>query len=131
NSNVRLDYHYSDPDPLEGVSYYRLRQTDFDGQVEYSRIITIKSHYEVPVLSVYPNPARTGEPLQLRLDNSKEKDVILYVGDMSGGSVFSGVVDVSSRVDLHDIVPIYLSRGTYVLRLVLRGALFAQKLIVY
>lgn len=131
NSNVKLDYHYSDPDPLEGVSYYRLRQTDFDGQVEYSRIITIKSHYEVPVLSVYPNPARTGEPIHLRLDYSKEKDVMLNVVDMSGRTLFSGVVDLSNRVDLHDIVPNHLARGTYVLRFMLRGALFTHKLIVY
>ncbi|MDV3310007.1 MAG: T9SS type A sorting domain-containing protein [Cyclobacteriaceae bacterium] len=131
NSNVKLHYRYSDLNPLDGVSYYRLKQTDFDGQVIYSRTITIKSHFEEPVLSVYPNPARSGEPVYVRLDYSKEKDVMLSVADMSGRTLFSGVVDLSSTVELNDIVRANLSPGTYVLRFMLRGALFTQKIIVY
>lgn len=130
-SNVPLHYRYSDDDPLDGVSYYRLKQTDFDGQVSYSKYITIKSHFEDPVLSVYPNPARSGEPLYVRLDYSKEKDVMLNVTDMSGRTLFSGIVDLSETVDLHDIVAVDLSRGTYLLRFMLRGTLFTRKIIVY
>jgi hypothetical protein len=131
NSNVKLHYQYSDRDPLDNVSYYRLKQTDFNGQVSYSKIITIKSEFEEPVLSVYPNPARGGEPVYVRLDYSKEKDVMLNVTDMSGRMLFSGIVDLSNTVDLNDIVQTNWSRGTYILRFVLRGALFTQKIVVY
>ncbi|SEI52232.1 Por secretion system C-terminal sorting domain-containing protein [Dyadobacter koreensis] len=38
-------------------SYYRLKQLDWDGKSEYSRIITVKQ--DKNNLSVYPNPANT------------------------------------------------------------------------
>jgi hypothetical protein len=130
-SKVKLNYRFADHNPLEGVSYYRLKQTDFDGKATYSKIIIIQSHFEEPVLSVYPNPALSGEPIHIRLDYSKGKDVMLNVMDMSGQTLFSGVVDLSQSIDLYDIVPQHLSRGAYLLRFMLRGALFTRKIIVY
>jgi hypothetical protein len=35
NSNQRLNYEYIDDYPYHGISYYRLKQTDFDGKFEY------------------------------------------------------------------------------------------------
>ncbi len=35
NSNYTLNYSFTDEFPAEGVSYYRLKQTDFDGKFEY------------------------------------------------------------------------------------------------
>ncbi|HSV76459.1 MAG TPA: hypothetical protein VLH37_05450 [Bacteroidales bacterium] len=35
NSNKPLSYSFTDSQPLEGISYYRLKQTDFDGKYEY------------------------------------------------------------------------------------------------
>jgi len=38
NSNIELSYSYQDKNPYYGVSYYRLKQTDFDGSVSYSSV---------------------------------------------------------------------------------------------
>ncbi len=38
NSNSQLDYTYFDNSPYLGISYYRLKQTDFDGLFAYSGI---------------------------------------------------------------------------------------------
>jgi hypothetical protein len=35
NSNSILTYHFSDENPITETSYYRLKQTDFDGKFEY------------------------------------------------------------------------------------------------
>jgi hypothetical protein len=37
-TNIIHEYGFLDPEPLKGLSYYRLRQVDFDGQFEYSTI---------------------------------------------------------------------------------------------
>ncbi|MCL2328329.1 MAG: hypothetical protein FWC39_07425 [Bacteroidetes bacterium] len=37
-STVTINYGYADKNPLNGISYYRLKQTDFDGQYSYSSI---------------------------------------------------------------------------------------------
>ena len=48
NGTVSQTRHYAleDKSPVAGINYYRLRQTDFDGKTEYSRIISV--HIEDP-----------------------------------------------------------------------------------
>jgi hypothetical protein len=38
HSNTLLEYLYTDASPLKGNSYYRLKQTDFDGETSFSEI---------------------------------------------------------------------------------------------
>lgn len=59
NSSISLDYFFIDDTPLNGVSYYRLKQTDFDGKFSYSKIVDsdCKTNSE-SYTSIYPNPAK-------------------------------------------------------------------------
>jgi hypothetical protein len=41
NHNNRLDYSYTDESPIPGISYYRLTQTDYDGNYEIFNPISI------------------------------------------------------------------------------------------
>ena len=41
-TNESLKYSYSDRFPLQGLSYYRFRQIDYDGKWEYSDIVVVK-----------------------------------------------------------------------------------------
>ena len=41
NNNTQMDYKIIDPNPLIGISYYRLKQTDYDGQSEAFHPISI------------------------------------------------------------------------------------------
>ena len=57
NSSQTLTYNTIDKNPYSGLSYYRLKQTDYDGQFEYSNIRSVK--IEKPLSSkieIYPNP---------------------------------------------------------------------------
>lgn len=45
NSSIPLSYSFNDTRPLDGVAYYRLKQTDFDGKFEYFRPIAV--HYDL------------------------------------------------------------------------------------
>jgi len=58
NSTQTLQYTFKDNTPDEGVQYYRLKQTDFDGTFTYS--IAIAINFEGSAnghsISVYPNP---------------------------------------------------------------------------
>ncbi|HEX4958092.1 MAG TPA: T9SS type A sorting domain-containing protein [Lacibacter sp.] len=52
-------YSYDDMgDPKDGVTYYRLRQVDLDGNANFSDIRSIRSNSKSLTVSVYPNPSR-------------------------------------------------------------------------
>lgn len=57
NSAIPLKYSAEDKFPYSGHTYYRLMQTDFDGQFEYSPIAKIISDH-LGRLTVFPNPAK-------------------------------------------------------------------------
>jgi hypothetical protein len=42
NSFNPVNYQYTDNDPIDGISYYRLKQVDLDGNFSYSRTLTIQ-----------------------------------------------------------------------------------------
>lgn len=55
NNNGTLSYEYTDEQPLTR-SYYRLQQTDLDGKISYSNIVTL-SLQQTMAVTAYPNPA--------------------------------------------------------------------------
>jgi hypothetical protein len=57
---LETHYLYPDRDPLPDQSYYRIRQTDFDGSQTRSRIVSVQrsSTTHHPSLSVFPNPVQ-------------------------------------------------------------------------
>ncbi|MCW3083466.1 MAG: hypothetical protein JWP12_832 [Bacteroidetes bacterium] len=60
STNVH-QYTYADQHPLSGLSYYRLKQTDFDGNFKY--FTTLSVNYTAPdpgYYYVYPNPSGNG-----------------------------------------------------------------------
>lgn len=57
NSYQKLDYSYIDQDPMSGINYYKLKQTDIDGQYTYSKIQHV-SFSKDNIAGLYPNPAR-------------------------------------------------------------------------
>ena len=60
-------YQFIDNTPLSGVSYYRLRQTDFNGESEYSELrkVTFSQPEADYQFKVYPNPVASGETVKL------------------------------------------------------------------
>lgn len=66
NSHVPVDYSALDPEPLFGLVYYRLRQTDADGSSSVSAIKAVE--WKAPsILVIHPNPAGGS---QVRLNGS-------------------------------------------------------------
>jgi hypothetical protein len=72
NSTVELDYAWRDKSPLNGFSYYRLKQTDFDGAYSYSSIKSV-TFDGVSDFKVYPNPVQQGASINVKeLDSHYE-----------------------------------------------------------
>lgn len=52
----RRQYTFTDPMPLSGANYYRLRMVDRDGTYEYSKVEDVVVHSDQPTMLVGPNP---------------------------------------------------------------------------
>jgi hypothetical protein len=88
NSNTRIDYAFSDNNPLSGTSYYRLKQTDFNGRSEtFSPVAVIcGGYFDGQGISYYPNPF-TSE-IQADLNMVDFENAVIRVYDMLGNMVF-------------------------------------------
>lgn len=58
NSQTVKNYQLMDGNNYEGISYYRLKQTDIDGRVSYSNTVAVKGFTNNIGIVPYPNPAR-------------------------------------------------------------------------
>jgi hypothetical protein len=77
--NVRTDYETTDGLPFSGVSYYRLKQTDYDKQYSYSQVRRVELNNEFH-LKVYPNPSNgtftVSTGFEIGLDNIRLTNMV-------------------------------------------------------
>ena len=117
NSTVLLSYATQDLHPLNGVSYYRLKQTDFDGAFEYSdlRVVILGADDE---MLVFPNPSSTG---LINFQNPVDiGELAIYSSE--GKLVFKEMVGNTLQVKLNP--------GVYLVRYEVAGLLKTKKIVI-
>lgn len=84
NSSVQNHYSIIDANPFERVTYYRLRQIDFDGSIKYSNAIAIvNSNWTgFAVLNLFPNPS--DGLVNAEVYSSGEQNFVVQIRDISG-----------------------------------------------
>jgi hypothetical protein len=81
-------YSFKDVSPLNGTSYYRIKQTDRDGKFSYSDVIRITAGDAVAKgLRIFPNPVAAKLPLTLENGNWANKKVTVTIYNAIGGIV--------------------------------------------
>jgi hypothetical protein len=70
-------YTYNDEAPLKGINYYRIKQVDHDGKVNYSQIRSVMFLNKDVDVMVWPNPA--SESLVIDLGIHEEEGTIKIV----------------------------------------------------
>jgi len=75
-------YSYTDETPFDGISYYRLSQTDHDGTNKQSGIVAVRGVFQIEHLSVQPNPVNGTGKLVF---NSGSRGIYnLFIYDLTG-----------------------------------------------
>lgn len=128
NTTTVSHYSFNTGSYQAGNNYYRLKQIDLDGRVEYSRIVTIAITDATTGITLAPNPA-TGKVI-LRLDKPYSKPVTVVITDASGRQAKQQTIQPGNAIST-----IYLNgltQGIYWLTIKdQQGArLFQEKLIV-
>lgn len=127
NSSQLINYKKTDSSPLEGLSYYRLKQVDFDGKYSFSSIKAIDSkNFQATELALFPNPIR-GNTVTLK----SNRDIIngtLTITSIDGTLVYQENNVLGREVEI--TIP-NLSQGTYLVEVKEPIALSKIKLVKY
>jgi len=84
DSKVKIEYKYKDEEISDGKIYYRLRQVDFDGDFEYSEVVSVGGQSLNNQLELYPNPANDFINLRGNIINQNLEDVQLILYTVEG-----------------------------------------------
>lgn len=111
NSTELLNYASVDEHPYVGTSYYRLKQTDYDGKFSYSAIkdVTVNTQTE---LLIYPNPAQ--EIITLNGNESELNGMRIY--DLLGKDVTNRIREIKKQSNLLTLDLKNLSSGWYYIK---------------
>ena len=74
-SNEVLSYSYTDNMPYEGLNYYKIRQTDFDGTEDYSHTLVIETEPEIQHYIFY---SKGSIHLQLPQNSKEEYEIRIH-----------------------------------------------------
>jgi len=82
NSNQLTHYSFTDKSPSSGKNYYKILQSDFDGEVLYSEVKSLDFESKPQVLSLFPTVLNQDQ-LSIKGDNFLDGMAIVIV-DMRG-----------------------------------------------
>lgn len=129
NSKTPVYYSETDFNPLNGLSFYRLKQVDLDGSVAYSDVVAVKRKTSEITLNVFPNPSN-GE-FKIEYSTEKNKDVLLVVRDLSGKEFFLKAHRLTAEDGKIVIDPGFLLEpGTYIVTASSADEFISEKLFV-
>lgn len=98
-SSVNL-YQFEDANPGKGLNYYRIKQNDVDGKINYSIVRTMRFGKDLVTISIWPNPA--SDQLNVQFDESPTAGSIRLFSS-TGAIVLSkdiSEIDLSIMLDI-------------------------------
>lgn len=126
NSTSLLNYSFIDESPFKGVSFYRLKQTDFNGNFSYSSIIAVLIKTSDINFIVFPNP-NNGE-FYIQYDFEKGSDLNIEVVNGIGQTIRNHFVRNENGIDMKKISMYDIASGMYFVRIQTEDALVIEKI---
>lgn len=128
NTTVRNSYATTDLAPYSGISYYRLKQVDFDGEFTYSKVEVVNlSNVSETDMVICPNPVVN--IMDLRLDPFVFHSPTVELRDLQGKLIQSYQVEEVNvqkpyRIDLNE-----LPQGMYFIQVSEQGYSMSKRVI--
>ncbi len=114
-SNIRKNYSHIDEVPFANSTFYRLKQTDGNGQATYSGIIRIRTSNNKPEITLFPNPASDFVNIAFGGNNSERRTVEVY--DVTGRVLLKTTMRSSNeKIGIAHLLP-----GVYYISVVYGG----------
>lgn len=121
NCPERIEYQYIDKQPLTGVSFYRLKQTDIDGNFTYSRGVRVSNHDNKGQMKLIP-AATTGEfTLSYLNKTNKNQSAVIRLIASTGYSLQSTHVVLKPGINNIPMTLMNRASGLYYVNLLITG----------
>lgn len=128
NSSEQKTYQTTDAPGYFGFVYYRLTQTDFDGNQEVFPLASILYNPKINDQLIYPTVLRSGEMVTIANFWGELKGVNLALVDLSGKSAeYRPELEIRDQVRLKTFG---LPHGVYLLKGTINGLPIMKKLVV-
>lgn len=128
NSNVNLTYHDIDYKPILGVSYYRLKQTDYNGSFTYSDVRAVKFNNQNEI-SFYPNPASS--ILNIDFGSGLNEELTISIVNALGQQMYNHSFDIVTEKNTSEKINIeQLTDGVYFISFKTGSTIESKKLII-
>ena len=132
NSNINIEYFEVDYSPIQGVSYYRLKQTDFDGAFTYSTLVPVKVEKKINSgISLFPSPVESGQEVKIQFSEFLNTEVLIVLRDIKGEEYYSKAF-LHTEDGLLIAVPIdkEIPSGLYLITASSENQIYSQKLVI-
>ena len=121
NSDAVMTYEATDENPIQELSYYRLKQTDSDGSFSYSAIMVVEAE-KASGFTLFPNPTESG---LLKIAVNQVLPYSLRLIDASGQIIYEQTsLTGSTEIDLSTY-----SKGIYVVQLIMATSVQSEKIL--
>lgn len=114
-TSTTQNYRYIDEEVSKGVLYYyRLKQIDFDGQFEFTLIVSASLQKEGGfTVNVFPNPSKVREELVLSIESAFTSSAELKVYDVLGKLVINEELELSEGTNNYRLDNSAFAAGQY------------------
>ncbi len=119
---VASNYSYTDKNPLDGISYYRIRENAVNGTNTFSPVVKVVFN-DNGIISLYPNPAKNTVTVK---GLNKNINAVIKITDMQGREISSQNFTQSSSAILNIRA---LAQGTYFVQVAQQDKIVRLKLI--
>lgn len=130
NSRMNKDYTAYDYAPYNGKSYYRLKQTDYNGKYKYYPMQGV-DFQQKQIINPYPNPLVGGQTLRIELNGYEKQEVSVSVRDIMGREIMKQLVkpeNNNTSMELAETAS--LTAGSYIVVISSGGKTVSKQLIV-
>ena len=124
-SSTTSRYAFVDTEPIHGLSYYRLSQTDFDGKNENFPLIAV-NYFEGGNVSIYPTIVQKGSKIFIKTEHQQDYSVSMF--NINGVSM-SGIPSVPNAESIQ--LPVDIEPGLYLLKIIIGRESINQIITVY
>jgi hypothetical protein len=131
-TNEETEYEVEDTEPITGISYCKLQQSDFNGKTkEYSAVsVNFKSSTTFDI-EMYPNPTN-GKTIYLKIPTDEGEDFDILVNDLLGKEYFTDLTIINQQdralviIELNEELP----KGIYIVNFLTKQGKFSKRLMV-